>query len=170
MARRFFIDESVKPASLYVIDGDSVVAEAHELERELPAETGTLSTDNIEKVIDDLRELEGSDEYDDEPEASISPGVDLKKLVDQVGGKKPRYCKLCGKPGHRKDTCPDGQKDAMSDETRERVEDSPEDQELVWDIRSKFLTQMKAPPVVCSELGITMGRFIEICKQYDIHR
>lgn len=55
--RRFFIDESVKPASLYVVEGDSLVAEAHELERADELQTGVIDARNGVEVVGKLMDI-----------------------------------------------------------------------------------------------------------------
>ena len=106
MARRFFIDESVKPASLYVVEGDSLVAEAYELER-----GGNAQSEEI----------------------GIPPkGTGRAPILEEDDGprKKKRRCKLCGKPGHRKDNCPNGRVEmgpsARVGELPARIEALPE--------------------------------------------
>lgn len=97
---------------------------------------------------------------------------------EEEPAKKARKCKSCGKPGHRRDNCPTKYKkpeeeevSEMSAEDKEKLEQAePDEQSLVWDIRSAFLVQKKAAPVVCNDLDITMERFIDICKKYNIHR
>ncbi len=58
-----------------------------------------------------------------------------------------------------------------TEEVEESFDDiSPEEQDLIWEIRSKFVVQLMTPPSVCAALGIDMARFIEICKKHGIHR
>lgn len=39
------------------------------------------------------------------------PVIDAPRHYARVGGKKVRTCSKCGKPGHRKDSCPGGSKE-----------------------------------------------------------
>jgi hypothetical protein len=176
--RRFFIDDSVKPASLYVVDGDAIVAEAHELERASNLEEtlppkGTGHPPVLEE------EEEKKEEDQDAGYANLSrverrtkafvmirKGATNREITVATG-----YGSVSISSFRRKIRAEDGEEvgtKAKEESSSASTVISPEDEQMVWDIRSKFVVQKLSPPEVCAQLGISLPQFIAYCRRYDI--
>ncbi len=116
-------------------------------------------------VISVLEEIGGGDseEYEDEPEVAVRRGRPKAEKVE----KKVRNCKKCSKPGHRSDNCTNDLSDLKEEkeDTTSRLEE-----DLVVEIRNRWVVDGESAIAVASSLGITLGKFNALVQKHGLHR
>ncbi len=124
-----------------------------------------VKMNKLSDIMAQIAELEAELEemLGGEPVAKVKSDIAYKTKT----GKKPRFCKLCDKPGHRRDSCDGYGKPPVEEENIEKV---PGEKELVEDVKRLWVEEDKSSIETAHELRITLGKLNRIIMMYKLQK